>query len=89
MRSRSFWSWKAPRAATISAREIAHAEGSPGVVFKLDEDSTLSYLDALADLTEGKLRFEDTPLVRQVVQSDKPLRLDSLLTSHYNAAFVA
>ena len=87
----SFWSWKAPRAATISAREIAHAEGSPGVVFKLDEDSTLAYLDALSDLTGGSLRFEDTPIVRQVVQNEamqsgQPLRLDALLASHYHAA---
>ncbi|PQV65267.1 Protein of unknown function (DUF4007) [Abditibacterium utsteinense] len=82
----SFCGWKAPRAATISAREIAHAEGSPGVVFKLDEDSTLAYLDTLADLTDGALRFEDTPLVRQVVMDAKAPQFDSLLASHYNAS---
>lgn len=80
-----FWSWKAPNAATISAREIAHAEGSPGTVFKLDEDSTLAYLDELADITEGAFRFEDTPLARQVVREPSNLRLDDLLAAHYNA----
>lgn len=80
----AFWNFKYPRAATVSAREIAHAEGSPGVVFKLDEDSTLFYLDALADLTNGALRFEDTPLVREVVRDTIP-DYDALLAWHFNA----
>lgn len=82
----AFWNWKYPRSSTVSAREIAHAEGSPGVVFRLDEDSTLFYLDALGNLTGGTWRFEDTPLVRQVVLDGPPKRLDSLLASHYQTA---
>ena len=78
-----FWNWKAPRAATISAREIAHEAGSPGVVFKLDENSTLAYLDELADVTDGALRFEDTPLVRQVVREQSDWRGGELLAAHY------
>ena len=80
-----FWNWKAPNGTTISAREIAHAPGSPGVVFKLDEDSTLAYLDNLADATRGALRFEDTPLVRQVVREPTNLRLEDILAAHYGA----
>ncbi len=79
-----FWNWKAPNSATISAREIAHEAGSPGVIFKLDEDSTLAYLDELADLTNGAFRFEDTPLVRQVVRERSDLRLDDVLAAHYS-----
>lgn len=52
-------------------------------MFKLDEDSVLEYLDALADLTDGALRFEDTPLVRQVVLHGRGLALDTLLETHY------
>ena len=78
-----FWNWKAPHGATLSAREIAGAPGSPGQIFKLDEDSTLAYLDALADVTRGALRFEDTPLVRQVVRERTALRWDEMLTAHY------
>lgn len=79
----NFWNWKAPNAATISAHEIAHAPGSPGVVFKLDEDSTLAHLDKLADVTDDAFRFEDTPLARQVVREPSKLRLDEVLAAHY------
>lgn len=78
-----FWNWKSPHGTTISAREIAHAEGSPGAVFKLDEDSILAYLDELAALTGGAFRFEDTPLVRQVVRENSSLRLEDVLAAHY------
>jgi hypothetical protein len=86
-----FWEWRYPGSHTIAARDIAHAEGSPGVVFKLDEDSTLAYLDQLETLTQGILRFEDTPLVRQVVQTtDTHLTPAVLLLMHYaTTPFVA
>jgi hypothetical protein len=29
-----YWNWKHARGGTISAREIVHGEGSPGVVFR-------------------------------------------------------
>jgi hypothetical protein len=78
-----FWNWKYPHAQTVSVRDIAHAEGSPGMIFKLDEDSVLEYLDDLADITGGTLRFEDTPLVRQVVLNGQGLAFDALLETHY------
>jgi hypothetical protein len=53
------------------------------MIFKLDEDSVLEYLDNLADLTNGALRFEDTPLVRQVVLDGRGLTFDTLLETHY------
>ena len=80
-----FWNWKATNSATISAREIAGAPGSPGLIFKLDEDSTLAYLDELSDLTGGALRFQDTPLVRQVVRENSTLPEHALLAAHYGA----
>lgn len=85
-----FWDWKYPGTSTIAARDIAHAEGSPGVVFKLDEDSVLFYLDQLDELTRGQLRFEDTPLVRQVVRTTgQAITPEALLQSHYAAQHVA
>jgi len=80
----NFWDWKYPGNTTIAARDIAYAEGSPGVVFKLDEDSTLAYLDQLESFSSGNLRFEDTPLVRQVVRTTAAiLTPDMLLFIHY------
>ncbi len=78
-----FWRWKYAHTKTVSVRDITHAEGSPGVVFKLDDDSVLEYLDALADLTDGALRFEDTPIVRQVVLHGRQTGFDTLLETHY------
>ncbi|QDA60001.1 DUF4007 family protein [Hymenobacter jejuensis] len=85
-----FWEWKFPGSSTISVRDIAHGEGSPGVVFKLDEDSALAYLDQLESLTAGALRFEDTPLVRQVVQTTtEGIQPADLLQQHYAAQLFA
>ncbi len=79
-----YWSWKYAHAQTLSVRELTYGEGSPGVVFKLDEDSVLQGLDELHDLTNGALSFEDTPLVRQVVQR-KTFSPELLLQKHYAA----
>ena len=84
-----FWDWKYAGNTTIAARDITYAEGSPGVVFKLDEDSTLAYLDQLEALTNGNLRFEDTPLVRQVVRTTAELLTpEVLLILHYAAPLI-
>jgi len=44
------------------------SEGSPGLIFKLDQESMLGYLDALKNVTSGYMIFEDTPLVRRVIR---------------------
>ena len=61
-----FWQNKHAAARTLSLREATHGEGSPGRVFRLDEDGVLPFLDGLDALTGGTLTFADTALVRQV-----------------------
>ncbi len=74
-----FWKWRSPGATAISLWDVVNSEGSPGLVFRLDEDSVMEYLDSLEDISEGALRFEDTAQVRQVVRQNKrlpdPLRI--------------
>ena len=65
-----FWDTRHPGQATLSLREVVHGEASPGRVFRLDEDATLTYLDALSGITDGRLAFADTALVRQVARYD-------------------
>ncbi len=79
-----FWDKHHARQETLSLREIVHGEAAPGRVFRLDEDATLSYLDALSHVTDGALFFADTALVRQVVRrkSVDPL---TLLETYYHA----
>ncbi len=63
-----FWQARHGESETLSLREITHGEGSPGRVFRLDEDATLRYLDGLAGLTGDRLGFVDTAQIRQVVR---------------------
>lgn len=63
-----FWDKQNNRGKALELREIMRSEGSPGSVFKLDQESMLGYLDALKDVTSGYMVFEDTALVRRVIR---------------------
>jgi hypothetical protein len=60
------WDRTAPGVSTLAFESIAYGEGSPGRVFKLDEDSVAERLFVLDDLTEGGLSWTDTAGLRQV-----------------------
>lgn len=51
---------------TVAVDECVYKEGSPGQVFKLDENSVIEYLEALEELTAGQLRLQDTAGLRQL-----------------------
>ena len=75
-----YWRWRQAD-GPVSLWELAYAEGSPGAVFKLDEDSLLEYLDR----TDGQtFIFEDTPQVRHVrLVADAPPDPLEVLRSYY------
>ena len=77
-----FWYTHKDTQNTLSVREIVHGTGSPGRAFRIDEDTVLSYLDNIANVSNGAFVFEDNALVRQVVRKNdiKPL---SILTRYY------
>ena len=52
--------------STLSFNMIAHDYGSPGRVFKLDEDSVSDRLSKIADITYNYLEWTDSSGVRQV-----------------------
>jgi Protein of unknown function (DUF4007) len=64
----SFWARYAPGANTLSVEAIAYEPGSPGRVFKLDENSVVERLTAMEDLTRGKIVWSDTAGVKQVLR---------------------
>jgi len=71
-------------ASTLQLREILHSEGSPSLVFKLDQESVLNYLDKIGEVTSGYIIFEDTPLVRRIVKrGDIPADPIFLLEKYY------
>ncbi len=51
---------------TVAVDECLYGDGSPGQVFKLDENSLIEHLETLEQLTEGHLRLQETAGLRQL-----------------------
>jgi hypothetical protein len=62
----SFFSSSVENRRTIAVDECLYQEGSPGQIFKLDENSVMEYLELLEEETKGKIRLEETAGLRQV-----------------------
>lgn len=65
-----FWSRTAAGQSSLAFETIAYAEGSPGRVFKLDEESIAQRLIAISDFTSRKLEWTDSAGLRQVHRKD-------------------
>lgn len=61
-----FWDRHAAGQSSLAFETIAYAEGSPGRVFKLDEESIAQRLIGISDLTRSKLAWTDSAGLRQV-----------------------
>ncbi|MDE2130416.1 MAG: DUF4007 family protein [Betaproteobacteria bacterium] len=61
-----YWDRMADGQSSLAFETVAYAEGSPGRVFKLDEESIAQRLISLADFTGGKLAWTDSAGLRQV-----------------------
>ncbi len=61
-----FWNRGAKGQSSLAFEKIAYAEGSPGRVFKLDEESIAQRLISLSDFTGRKLEWTDSAGLRQV-----------------------
>jgi hypothetical protein len=51
---------------TVAVDDCVYGSGSPGQVFKLDENSMVEYLEALEPLTDGAVRLQETAGLRQL-----------------------
>jgi SAM-dependent methyltransferase len=60
-----FWGRQGGSTA-LAVEQICYAAGSPGRVFKLDEDSVVTRLMALEAVTKGAWRWTDTAGLRQI-----------------------
>ncbi len=61
-----FWDRTAVGESSLAFEAIAYGAGSPGRVFKLDEESIAQRLISLADFTGGKLAWTDSAGLRQI-----------------------
>lgn len=70
--------------ATLSFETIAHEFGSPGRVFKLDENAVGDRLVNLEEISQGQLRWSDTAGVQQVsrIFKESPEALKQRLLKH-------
>lgn len=77
-----FWQKFAPTQSTLSFEAIAYEIGSPGRVFKLDEDSIAAKLLALDEMTGDRYQWSDSSGLRQVI-CRIPLSLSEVLRLAY------
>lgn len=61
-----FWNRTAKDQSSLAFETVAYGEGSPGRVFKLDEESIAQRLIGLSDFTGRKLEWTDSAGLRQV-----------------------
>ena len=64
-----FWNKVSSTSGTLSFDQIAHAAGSPGKVFRLDEDSIISRLQKISEITNGRFNWADTAGLQQVLRN--------------------
>ena len=79
-----FWDTRFSENSTLTFRDIAYSEKSPGRTFQLDEDSIAEYLDKLESLTAGALRYDETAGVKQVYR-ERQIDSMKLLDSYYQS----
>lgn len=79
---RAFWKRWHPNAPTLSAELLTYGMGSPGRVFKMDEESVLNRLALIGEITDGSIIWTDTAGLRQV-SFVREIKADSLLRSSY------
>lgn len=82
-----FWEEASAAQETLAFNEIAYRAGSPGSVFKLDENNILDRLERLELITEGALTYVETAGIRQVYRSRSVDRV-SCLENYYTSSFV-
>lgn len=78
-----FWEARGGSSA-ITAEQVCYAPGSPGRVFKLDEDTVVTRLMGIESVTAGAWRWTDTAGLRQVQRLGDvdPLQLISRAYGH-------
>jgi len=60
----------ADRQRTVAVDDLLYKPGSPGQAFKLDENSVVSYLETLENLTGGQIGLHETAGIRQLYLHD-------------------
>lgn len=84
-----YWRSEHVEASTLSAEAVCYAAGSPGRVFKLDEDSVVERLMRIDQVTEGDFRWSETAGLRQVMRVEWPNECAVLARAYRSGARLA
>jgi hypothetical protein len=68
-----YWHRLEHAGSVMAFDRVAHDYGSPGRVFKLDENTVADRLTALERLTEGKIQWTEQAGIRQVTRTGEAL----------------
>ncbi len=71
------WERNQAASASMSLQEITFGKMSPGVIFRLDEESVVRYLNEFRELTRGLMVFEEGALIRGL-QLSRNARIDGI-----------
>lgn len=77
-----YWDRVAPQRDALAFSEAAYGFGSPGCVFKFDENSLADRLEALEAVTHGRLAYTETAGLKQIYRREMPSTFE-LLERHY------
>jgi hypothetical protein len=77
-----FWNVYGGNAKSIAFEKIAYDPGSPGRIFKLDEDSLAGRLESIAQDTRGGFTYDETAGLKQVYKH-KEVDLFKMLERYY------
>jgi hypothetical protein len=83
-----FWRRTAPKQKTIALADIMYKSGSPGSVFKLDENSLIEILESVGEISRGDLAYSESAGIRQVYRRSE-LEPVSFLRHYYDSTLVA
>lgn len=65
-----YWNLYHENKGSLAFEDIAYGDGSPGLIFKLDEDSLAYRLESLERLSNGVFRYDETSTLRQVYRKN-------------------
>ena len=69
-----FWLSHSANTASLDFTRIAYDDGSPGKVFKLDEESIIKHLETLQEITSGALLWTEQSGIRTLIRRDLALK---------------
>lgn len=76
-----FWRKEETKANSVNLEKIVYDAGSPGKIFKLDEETVVRRLEEITELSDGAFRYDETAGIKQVYRQKE---IESILwLNHY------